>query len=211
ISQDDNIALKSGRNQEGRKVGRPTYNVWVEDCQFFDGFGLALGSEMSGGIHQVTFKDCVLTNCATLALIKSYRGRGGLISDVTFEGIRYTNKTQFPDWYQIWTPAPITLNCFYSERTPDYQTPREVDSGTPTIRNILFRDITISDSMNRKSIQMIGLPERPAKHISFDRVHVETKQPVFGANVSVEQSNIQGPPESAIVWEPSFKNKQESK
>jgi len=49
-SQDDCIAIKSGRDEEGRNVGLPTENVTITNCVFRYGFGVAMGSEMSGGI-----------------------------------------------------------------------------------------------------------------------------------------------------------------
>jgi len=49
-SQDDCIAIKSGRNEEGRRVGIPSKNIVIRNCKFYHGFGVALGSEMSGGV-----------------------------------------------------------------------------------------------------------------------------------------------------------------
>lgn len=56
---DDCIALKSGRNQDARRVGRATENVVIRNCHFSDGHGgLVIGSEISGGCRNVFLENC---------------------------------------------------------------------------------------------------------------------------------------------------------
>ena len=51
---DDCIAIKSGRNADGRRVGVPTENVIIRDCEMRDGHGgVTIGSEISGGVRHV--------------------------------------------------------------------------------------------------------------------------------------------------------------
>src|SRR4030042_6968321 len=51
---DDCIAIKSGRNADGRRVGVPSENIIVRECTMKDGHGgVVLGSEMSGGIRKL--------------------------------------------------------------------------------------------------------------------------------------------------------------
>lgn len=70
-SQDDCIALKSGRDREGREVGIPTENVLITDCVFKSGFGVACGSEMSGGVRNVLVRDCVFDNVYSIGSVKA--------------------------------------------------------------------------------------------------------------------------------------------
>ena len=58
-SQDDCIAVKSGRNEEGRLVGIASEHIRVTNCTFTSGFGVAMGSEMSGGVRDCLVQDCV--------------------------------------------------------------------------------------------------------------------------------------------------------
>ena len=54
--------IKSGKDEEGRKVGISTENVRVTNCQFKSGFGVVVGSEMSGSVRNVLVQDCVFEN-----------------------------------------------------------------------------------------------------------------------------------------------------
>lgn len=79
---DDCVAIKSGRNKEGEDVGRPTKDVKIFDSVSVDGHGLAIGSEMSGGVENVTVWNCDLFYSAKGINIKTNRDRGGYIKNV---------------------------------------------------------------------------------------------------------------------------------
>jgi polygalacturonase len=84
---DDAIALKSGRGAEGVRIGRPTEDVVITNCTLGSAFaGVAIGTELSGGIRNVVMEDCVFTSGANSIFIKSREDRGGFI-----ENIRGTN------------------------------------------------------------------------------------------------------------------------
>jgi exo-poly-alpha-galacturonosidase len=61
-SQDDCIAIKSGRDEEGRAIGIPSQHIRISNCTFQSGFGIAVGSEMSGGVNHVRVSDCTFRN-----------------------------------------------------------------------------------------------------------------------------------------------------
>jgi polygalacturonase len=84
-TQDDCIAIKSGKGEEGRRLARPCEDVTVTDCTFNAGHGaVSLGSEVSGGIRGVHVERCTIKKGVACALrIKSAEGRGGFIEDVT--------------------------------------------------------------------------------------------------------------------------------
>eukprot|EP00039_Didymoeca_costata_P005446 m.81725 g.81725 ORF g.81725 m.81725 type:complete len:813 (+) comp12823_c0_seq3:113-2551(+) len=88
---DDGVSMKSGLNQPGIDFGTPTENVLVRNitCAKTSRCGLAVGSEMSGGIRNVTFEDSSLMGQRNIH-IKSSIGRGGLISDITYRNIQST-------------------------------------------------------------------------------------------------------------------------
>uniref|UniRef100_A0A914D545 Pectate lyase superfamily protein domain-containing protein n=1 Tax=Acrobeloides nanus TaxID=290746 RepID=A0A914D545_9BILA len=73
---DDAIAVKSGKDYLGRTYGRTTENVLVRNFTVGTTAGLAIGSEMSAGIRNVTFKDIVMNGSAYGISMKSDRGRG---------------------------------------------------------------------------------------------------------------------------------------
>ena len=76
---DNSIAIKSGKNPEGNRIGRPTREVYVFDCR---GGDVAIGSEMSGGIDGVYVWDCTWEACYGVN-IKATRDRGGYIRRVS--------------------------------------------------------------------------------------------------------------------------------
>ena len=82
---DDCIAIKSGRDADGRRVNIPCQNLIIQNCKFKDGHGgVAMGSETSGGIRNVYAEDCVFDspNLDSAMRFKTNPARGGFIEDV---------------------------------------------------------------------------------------------------------------------------------
>jgi exo-poly-alpha-galacturonosidase len=83
---DDCISIKCGKDDDGRRVNRPSENILIEKTRFGYGQGgIAMGSEVTGGIHHVEVRDCVFEdgNWAPIRF-KSQPSRGGLIDDITY-------------------------------------------------------------------------------------------------------------------------------
>jgi polygalacturonase len=79
---DDCIAVKSGRNTDGRRVAVPSQDILIEGCQMRDGHGgVTIGSEMSGGVRNVFARDCKMSSPhLNIALrFKTNSVRGGFI------------------------------------------------------------------------------------------------------------------------------------
>ncbi|MCB0643058.1 MAG: glycoside hydrolase family 28 protein [Phaeodactylibacter sp.] len=88
---DDCIALKSGRNQDGRRIGRPIENVVVRDCEMKDGHGgVVIGSEVSGGARNIYAENCNMDspNLDRALRIKTNKVRGGTIENLYFRNIQ---------------------------------------------------------------------------------------------------------------------------
>lgn len=81
-TRDDMIAIKSGKNPEGNIINRPTRNVKVFDCRCEHGHGLAVGSEMSGGVEDVCIWDCQMEQSRCGMEIKGAKERGGYVRNV---------------------------------------------------------------------------------------------------------------------------------
>ena len=83
------MCIKSGLNGFGLNLGVPTENVLIRNitCPKGGRGGFALGSEMSGGMRNITFRDSVLDGERGIDIKPSF-GRGGYMQDVTFENIR---------------------------------------------------------------------------------------------------------------------------
>ena len=80
---DDSVAIKSGKNPEGNVINRPTRNIRVFDCVSEYGLGIAIGSEMSGGVEDVKLWDCDLRHSLYGVQIKGTKKRGGYVRGVS--------------------------------------------------------------------------------------------------------------------------------
>lgn len=79
---DDSIAIKSGKNPEGNRISRPCEHIRIFDCRSVKGHGIAMGSEMSGGISDVSIWDCDLTGSRYGIEIKGTEKRGGYVRNI---------------------------------------------------------------------------------------------------------------------------------
>lgn len=86
---DDAIVVKSGRDRDGRRVGRPSENILIEDCTVHAGHVLlGIGSELSGGIRNVTMRNCrVEGEARRLLFVKTNRLRGAFVDNIRLENI----------------------------------------------------------------------------------------------------------------------------
>ena len=83
---DDGIVLKAGRNADAWRLGRPTENIVVRNCDLASSHSLlGIGSELSGGIRNVWVTDCKIETAFNLLKIKTGRRRGGFVRDVWVE------------------------------------------------------------------------------------------------------------------------------
>lgn len=85
---DDAVAIKSGRDADGRKVGIPSENIVIRNCEFRSKCnGLCIGSEMSGGVKNVVMYNVKIGRVKNALLFKSNLDRGGYIKDVVVDSI----------------------------------------------------------------------------------------------------------------------------
>nr|WP_157631929.1 glycosyl hydrolase family 28 protein [Catelliglobosispora koreensis] len=99
-TNDDCVVIKSGRDTDGRRVGRPMQNVVVENCKFSGRWGgITVGSEMSGGASKIFAQDCQ-NNPADFPgrypikyplYVKTNKQRGGTIDGVHLRRIHARN------------------------------------------------------------------------------------------------------------------------
>lgn len=81
-TEDDSIAVKSGKNPEGNVINRPCEHVRIFDCNCAYGHGIAIGSEMSGGIEDVSIWDCDMGCSMSGIEIKGTKKRGGFVRNI---------------------------------------------------------------------------------------------------------------------------------
>ena len=96
---DDAICVKSGLDWFGRKYGRPSRDIIVRNCEIAAGAGPTIGSEMSGGVYNVTFEDILLGSEELGITLKTARGRGGEVRGIVYRRIRYVVYNVFETMY----------------------------------------------------------------------------------------------------------------
>lgn len=180
-SRDDCIAIKSGRDEEGRKVGIPSENIRITNCRFNHGFGVAIGSEMSGGVRNVFVQDCVFTDSFSVSSIKAPRGRGSIVENIRYEDITFVNDSlEHIDCK--WFRGAIYIDQFYSHDIFALNEEREKNEGTAIIRDIVFKNITLK-TVGGNAIYLTGLPESPLKNIYLENIKAEGKYGLKANNI----------------------------
>jgi polygalacturonase len=87
---DDCIAIKSGRNNDGRRWNIPSKNIIVRNCRMAAGHGgVVIGSEISGGFSNLFVENCQMDSPELLRVIriKTSNCRGGLIENINVRNI----------------------------------------------------------------------------------------------------------------------------
>jgi polygalacturonase len=155
---DDCIAIKSGRDIQGRRVGRPTENVVINNCTMFKGIsGVAIGSEQSGGVKNVTVTNCTFKGTDRGLYVKSRRGRGGIV-----ENIHYNNVSMTDVKYE-----GIVIDIFYLQASKSKEEP--FSERTPVVRNIEFNNIS---GNAHDSVVLNGLHESPLESIKLSDINI---------------------------------------
>ena len=87
---DDCIAIKSGRNNDGRLWNQPSRNIIIRNCKMEDGHGgVVIGSEISGGCENVYAENCVMDSphLERILRIKTNNCRGGQVQNINMRNV----------------------------------------------------------------------------------------------------------------------------
>ncbi|MDR1382091.1 MAG: glycoside hydrolase family 28 protein [Tannerella sp.] len=126
---DDCIAIKSGRNADGRRWNIPSENIIVRNCVMKDGHGgVVVGSEISGGFRNLFVENCRMDspNLERVIRIKTNNCRGGLVENIYVRNITVGECRE----------AVLKINLLYeSGENCDRSFP-------PTVRNVYLSDVT---------------------------------------------------------------------
>ena len=183
---DDCIAIKSGRNGDGRRDGRPSKNIIIRNCKMADGHGgVVIGSEISGGVENVFAENCEMDspNLDRVLRIKTNTCRGGVTKNVFMRNVKVGECKE----------AVLRININYW--------PSEVaERGhIPYVHNVWMENVTCEKSKN--GIIINGIQEAEAvydihvKNCTFNGVKAE---PVIKENrmrdIHFENLTINGKP-----------------
>ncbi|MFB3854842.1 MAG: glycoside hydrolase family 28 protein [Vicinamibacterales bacterium] len=145
---DDCIALKSGRNADGRRLAVPVENIVIRDCTMKDGHGgVVIGSEMSGGARNVFVERCRMDSpqLDRALRIKTNSVRGGFVENVFMRDVTIGQVAE----------AVVTIDYFYEEG----------DSGAfpPLVRNVELRNV--SSRKSRYGLLLRGYGRDPVRDV----------------------------------------------
>lgn len=190
---DDCIAVKSGKIYMGKKYKTPSENIRIRQCLMEDGHGaVTLGSEMAGGVVNLTVEDCIFRRTDRGLRIKTRRGRG---KDAVIDGITFRNL----DLDHVMTP--LVANSFYF-CDPDGHTPYvqsrdlyPVDDRTPSIKKMVFENLECTNCHVAAAF-FEGLPEQKIEEIVLKNVSVSyaenPKEDVPAMSETVPRSTKRG-------------------
>lgn len=148
---DDCIAIKSGRNRDGRRVGEPSENIVIRDCRMKDGHGgVTIGSEMSGGVRNVFVENCRMDSphLDQALRFKTNAMRGGTIEHIYFRNILVGQVAN----------AVLQIDCLYEEG--------EKGPEKPVVRDIHVAGVNCQKS--RYALQLRGIAASPIQDVELE-------------------------------------------
>lgn len=178
---DDGIALKSGSGPDGIRVNRPTAFVTVRDCVVGDGHGgIVIGSETAAGVHDVIAERCEFRSTDRGIRIKTRRGRGGKIENLTFRELVMENNL-----------CPLVINMYYrcGAKLEDglfSECALPVTDTTPSIRNVRISDVRAT-ACRASAGFVAGLPESPIIGLEITHSRFSTDE---DSGVSTDDSDM---------------------
>jgi polygalacturonase len=184
---DDGICIKSGKDEQGRLRGRPTENVIVENCKVFQGHGgFVVGSEMSGGVKNISVKNCQFLGTDVGLRFKSNRGRGGVVENIYISDIYMFNIITDSFLFDLYYGGKSASEALADgDTTPTEEQLLEVTEETPVFRNIYVKDLVSRNA--RRAMFFNGRPEMNIENIHLENAFITAR---FGAKFSESKDII---------------------
>lgn len=167
---DDCIAVKSGKYFMSQFDGRACSDIRITNCYMGDGHGgLAIGSEISGGVNQLLIEKCFMDHTDRGIRIKTRRGRGVtcVVGDISIRNVEMQG-----------VEHPLAINMFYNsdpDGHSDYVKNKDIhikDGYTPSIGNIELSNIHAT-GIRGCALFVYGLPESHVSNVKISNSHFE--------------------------------------
>ncbi len=146
---DDCVAIKAGRNRDGRRVNTPAEDIVIRGCRMRNGHSaVAIGSEISGGIRRVFVERCALDGPGLdhIVRIKGNSARGGMVERIHLRDIAATEARE----------AAVKIDLRYDETV-------EQGEHWPQVRDVTVERVACGHS--GRAIWIAGLPERAVRGV----------------------------------------------
>jgi polygalacturonase len=191
---DDCIAVKSGKHGFG-----PAEDILVTDCAFLHGHGCSIGSETDSGVRNMTVQRCTFDGTDAGVRLKSRRGRGGLVENITYSDLTMRNVGQ----------AIVITSYYYGLPKPgEHDETEAVNAATPIWHNILVRNIVATGGTKDAGL-IIGLPEMPAREIVLENVSIASRDGLrigYADGISLKNVRIEPNAGQSLLVEDTVKN-----
>lgn len=160
----DCIAVKSGKIYLGFKYKKSSEDIEIRQCCMENGqSAVSVGSEMAGGVKNLTVRNCRFLHTDRGFRVKTRRGRGtnGIVDNILVEQIQMDH-----------VMTPIVVNCFYfgdPDGHSNYVQTKDslpVDERTPQIKTLTLRDL-VCTNCHVAAAYLYGLPEQKIQKISI--------------------------------------------
>ena len=189
---DDGICIKSGKDKDGRRRGRPCENVVVSGCTVFAGHGgFVVGSEMSGGVRNIKVSDCQFVGTDVGLRFKSTRGRGGIVENIFIDGISMTDIATYALTFTLYYGGKSVAEVLAEGGEQKAPEAVPVTEETPIFRNIDIRNVVCRHA--GYAMEFNGLPEMPIDGINLKDIYITAKNDAtfsFSRNITKENVSI---------------------
>jgi polygalacturonase len=189
---DDGICIKSGKDADGRKRGMPCENVVVDGCTVFAGHGgFVVGSEMSGGVRNISVRNCQFVGTDVGLRFKSTRGRGGIVENIYIDGISMTDIATYAVTFNMYYGGKSVAEVLAEGENNTEVTAMPVTEETPIFRHIDIRNVNCYHA--GYAMEFNGLPEMPIDGINLENITISARHDAtfqYSKNITKKNVNI---------------------
>lgn len=155
---DDNVAIKSGRDNDGWHADAPSENIVIRNCHFKGLHAVVIGSEMSAGVRNVIVEDCDFDGyCKRGIFVKTNPDRGGFVQNL------FVKNCVFED----------VEDLFYV--TSQYAGEGLDNHHFSTVENI-FVDGLKCRKASAAAVVVQGTAQKPVRNVELKNIEVEDAQ-----------------------------------
>ncbi len=182
-TNDDSIAIKSGRDADGIKTNIPCKNININNSQINKGFGITIGSEISGGVENINISNIKYNNTDCGFRIKSSVSRKGYIKNIHINNLSMEN-VKYPihinlDWNPLYSTnkMPVGLNGEMKEHY--YKIIEEVPDSIPNtiIDNININNLVCnSKDIKSRAFDIVGFKDQYITNFNINNSIFNTKE-----------------------------------
>ena len=151
---DDNVAIKSGRDNDGWTMGNPSENIIIRNCHFKGLHAVVIGSEMSGGVRNVFVENCDYAGyCKRGLYVKTNPNRGGFVENI------YVNNCVFDEVEDL-----LYVTSMYAGEGMD-------DNHFTTVKNIYVENMRCRKA-RAAAIVLQGTAAKPIANVVLKNIDV---------------------------------------